>query len=278
VRAALDEDRRQGDLTSESALPAELRAVARLVAKQEGVLAGLPVFLRTFELCDPEAYAEVRAADGERIAPGRTLARIEGSARALLLAERTALNFLQRMCGIATLTARYVALAAGAVRVLDTRKTTPGLRAFEKYAVRCGGGENHRFGLFDEVMIKDNHVDLAGCGVEELARRVREGVGAAVRMTVEARDEPEAEGAVRGGADVVLLDNMKPELLGRLAPRLRALALERGRPVELEASGGIDLASAPAIAGCGLDRLSIGALTHSAPALDLSVYVEALPR
>ncbi len=277
VRAALAEDRRGGDITSENALPPERRALARLVAKEEGVLAGLPVFLRTFELCDPECTVETYAADGDKIAPQQALARIEGRARALLLAERTALNFLQRMCGIATLTARYVRLAAGTVRVLDTRKTTPGLRAFEKYAVRCGGGENHRFGLFDEVMIKDNHIDLSGNGAEELARRVRAGVGPEVRMTVEARDAEEAEGAVRGGADVVLLDNMGPELLARIAPKLRELAGERGRSVELEASGGIDEGSAPAIATCGLDRISIGALTHSAPALDLSVYLDSAP-
>jgi nicotinate-nucleotide pyrophosphorylase (carboxylating) len=276
LRGALAEDRRGGDITSENAIPSELQAVARLVAKEHGVLAGLPVFLRTFELCDPECRAHPLVADSETIEPGQTIARVEGKARALLLAERTALNFLQRMCGIATSTARYVKLADGAVRILDTRKTTPGLRAFEKYAVCCGGGENHRFGLFDQVMIKDNHIDLSGLSVEELTRCVRDGVGPTVVMTVEARDTPEAEGAVRGGADVVLLDNMGPDLLEQLAPRLRELAMTRGREVQLEASGGIDETTAGRVATCGLDRISIGALTHSAPALDLSLYVESV--
>ena len=276
VRQAIEEDRRTGDLTSESAIPAGTLAGARLVAKQAGVLAGLPVFQRCFELCDPQASFVVEAQDGDRVEPGAELATVRGDARALLLAERTALNFMQRMSGIATLTARFVGLAAGQARILDTRKTTPGLRAFEKYAVRCGGGENHRFGLFDQVMIKENHVALAGSDVESVTRKVRAAVGAQVFMTVEARDPEEAAAAVRGGADVVLLDNMTPGELRVLTPALRQLADSLGRAVQLEASGGIDEHTVAEFAGCGIDRISVGALTHSAPALDLSLYLEPL--
>ncbi len=261
-------------MTSESALASGVPARARLVAKQAGVLAGLPVFERCFQLCDESMRFEADKSDGQRVAPGECFARVFGDARALLLAERTALNFMQRMCGIATLTAHLVELAQGGARILDTRKTTPGLRAFEKYAVRCGGGENHRFGLFDEVMIKENHVALAGSDVEALTAKVRAKVGPEVFMTVEARDAAEAEAAVRGGADVVLLDNMTPSAMQSLAPSLRELALSLGRTVQLEASGGIDESTLAEVAACGVDRISVGALTHSAPALDLSLYLE----
>lgn len=262
------------DLTSEHAVPEGARARARLVSKASGTLAGLGVFLRVFELCDPQARIERVGADGDMIVPGDELARVEGQARALLLAERTALNLIQRMSGIATLTARHVEACGGRARVLDTRKTTPNLRALEKYAVRCGGGENHRFGLFDEVMIKDNHVDLAGRDLVEVVRATREAVGPGVRITSEARDQEEALAGVAGGADVVMLDNMSVELMAELCPRLRRAAAERGRPVELEASGGIDLSTIAGVAQSGVDRISVGALTHSAPALDLSLYLE----
>jgi nicotinate-nucleotide pyrophosphorylase (carboxylating) len=277
VERALAEDLGPGDLTSENAIPAERRARALLVAKAPGVLAGLPVFGRVFAHCDPSCRLEEWKRDGDRLEVGERIAQVEGRARALLIAERTALNFLQRMSGIATSTAKFVELARGRVRVLDTRKTTPGLRCIEKYAVRCGGGENHRFGLFDQVMIKENHIDLAQSDVQSLTRRVRGEVGEAITMTVEARDAQEARAAVRGGADVVLLDNMSAQELAALAPELRELARELGRSVELEASGGIDASNLDAIARCGLDRVSIGALTHSAPALDLALYLEPLP-
>jgi nicotinate-nucleotide pyrophosphorylase (carboxylating) len=287
VRMGLDEDRGGGDLTSVTAVPERARARASLIAKGDGVLAGLPVFARTFELCDRKAKIELLAEDGSRCRKGDLVARVEGSARALLSAERTALNFVQRLSGIATLTACYVRLAreaagpgssgaAGAPRILDTRKTTPGLRLLEKYAVRCGGGENHRFGLYDEVMVKENHIELAGRSIEAVLADLRRAVGPTVRITCEARDEKEAQAAIDGGADVVLLDNMTAPGLARLCPLLRARAAERGRSVELEASGGIDERSIGAVARSGVDRLSIGALTHSAPALDLSLELEPL--
>jgi nicotinate-nucleotide pyrophosphorylase (carboxylating) len=208
----------------------------------------------------------------------------------LLLAERTALNFIQRLSGTATLTARFVRLAQDAwgadsrganaasagPRILDTRKTTPGLRLLEKYAVRCGGGENHRFGLFDEVMVKENHIELAGRSIEAVLSDLRRAVGPDVRITCEARDQEEALAAIDGGADVVLLDNMAATELTRLCPLLRARARERGRRIELEASGGVDERSVAEITRSGVDRISIGALTHSAPALDLSLELEPL--
>ncbi len=266
-----------GDLTTDSAVPAGARARGRLIAKSPGVLAGLGVFLRVFELLDPDVRVEARAADGDAVEPGQVVCTLEGRARTLLVGERTALNLLQRMSGTATLTRRYVDAAAGGARVLDTRKTTPGLRVLEKYAMRCGGGENHRFGLFDEVMVKDNHADLAGRDLGTVVREVRAAVGADVRLTSEARDEAEALAGIAGGADVILLDNMSPDALRELCPRLRAAAAEAGRAVELEASGGIDLTTIAAFARTGVDRISVGALTHSAPALDLSLKLERLP-
>lgn len=278
ILLALQEDRGGGDVTSETVLDREARARGRLVAKAPGRLAGVGVFARTFELCDPEVRVECLAQDGAAVVPGDVLVRLEGRAWALLTAERTALNFVQRMSGIATLTAAYVERAAGGARILDTRKTTPGLRLFEKYAVRCGGGENHRFGLFDEAMLKDNHLDLAGRGLGELVAQVRRTVGPGVRITAEARDRAEALAAAAGGADVVLLDNLDAGTMARLCPEVREAALRgAGRAVEIEASGGIDLQNVGAVAACGVDRISVGALTHSAPALDLSLTLEPVP-
>jgi nicotinate-nucleotide pyrophosphorylase (carboxylating) len=247
------------------------------VARDPGVLAGIGVFVRTFELCDPLVDFTLAAQDGERVEPDQELATCVGAAAGLLLAERTALNLLQRMSGIATQTARFVEAAAGQARILDTRKTTPGLRILEKYAVRCGGGENHRFGLFDEAMIKENHLALAGCDLEQALERLRREVGSGVRITAEANDKEEACAAVRGGADVILLDNFTPEGLSDLCSLLHDQARDLGREVELEASGGIRLETVAAFAATGVERLSIGALTHSVRALDLSLYLEPLP-
>lgn len=276
LAAALVEDQGGGDLTSLSTVPEGTQCRAKLTAKAGGVLAGMEIFQRVFELCSSEIEFDCLIQDGERVAPGSVVAELRGDARAVLLAERTALNYLQRMSGIATLTAEYVRLAAGRARILDTRKTTPGLRALEKYAVRCGGGENHRIGLFDEVMIKDNHLDLSGKSLGELVRKAREDVGPAVRITAEARDAGEAEQAADAGADVILLDNLDAEAMREVGPRLRQLAQANGRKLELEASGGIDAGNLAAVAASGVDRISIGALTHSAPALDLSLAVEAV--
>jgi nicotinate-nucleotide pyrophosphorylase (carboxylating) len=276
IRLAIEEDLGKGDLTSENAVDGELRARARLVAKESGVLACSRLFELTFRFCDPTCNLRWSRMDGDVLEPGDQVVEVEGNARALLLAERTALNFLQRMCGVATATAELVALAQGRVRVLDTRKTTPGLRAAQKYSVCCGGGENHRFGLFDQVMIKENHIEMSGLNCEAVTAKVRAAVGPEILMTVEARDGEEAFQAVRGGADVVMLDNMAPAVITELVPQLRELAEERGRAVQFEASGGIDAKTLSTYADCGIDRISVGALTHSAPALDLSLYVEPI--
>lgn len=280
ISVALAEDVRTGDVTTNTVVPPEARARARLVAKAEGVLAGREAFLSVFRHLDPELKlleleVQARCADGARLKPGDVVVELEGRARALLVGERTALNLVQHLSGIATLTARFVA-AARPVRVLDTRKTTPGLRAIEKYAVTCGGGENHRFGLYDEAMLKNNHLALARADLGTLLAALRARHGRELRITAEARDEREALAAVSGDADVVLLDNFTPAGLGALCPKLRAAARERARPLELEASGGITLANVPEFARSGVDRISVGALTHSAPALDLALRLEPL--
>jgi nicotinate-nucleotide pyrophosphorylase (carboxylating) len=277
LTGALEEDRGQGDLTSEVAIPATLRGRGQLVARETGRLAGLGVFARVFELLDERVSVRPRLADGDEVFPGDVCADLEGPLVSLLVAERTALNLVQRLSGVATLTARYVRLAAGGARVLDTRKTTPLLRRLEKYAVRCGGGENHRFGLHDEVMVKDNHVDASGQDLAELLRTLRSRHGPDLRITAEARDEAEALAAIAGDADVVLIDNLSPDELRALCPRLREAAAGRARPLELEASGGITLDTVADFAASGVDRVSVGALTHSAPALDLSLVLERHP-
>lgn len=278
IRRAFAEDEGDGDITTLNTVPESARASGVLRAKASGTLAGLHVFRRVFEMREARVDVELLASDGERCEPGQVLARLEGSARSLLVAERTALNLLQHMSGIATRTRALVDLAAGRADVLDTRKTLPGLRALQKYAVRCGGGVNHRFGLYDEAMIKDNHLAHAGLDLESLCRRLRGKLGPSRRIIAEARDEAEAEAAVRGDADVVLLDNMSPEVMADLVPRLRILAQAcdppRTRELELEASGNISEATVAAVAGSGVDRISSGALTHSVEALDLSLSLE----
>ena len=279
VERALREDLgpRAEDVTVRIALRRPRSARARIVAKARGVLAGLPVAAATFRSCDPNVRLRFHREDGEDVAPGDLVMEIEGDAAALLRAERTALNFLQRMSGIATTTRRFVdAVADTSTRILDTRKTTPGLRVLEKYAVRQGGGTNHRIGLFDQVLLKENHF---ACALPEtyqevVARAVAEGPQG-VAVVAEARDLDEAVAAVRGGAGVVMLDNF--ELGERLRVAIAAVREEASRlqrAVEIEISGGVVLDNVAAYAACGVDRISIGALTHSARALDLSLLCE----
>jgi nicotinate-nucleotide pyrophosphorylase (carboxylating) len=267
VRRALAEDLgRAGDLTSDAVLPADLQAEAALVARAPGRLAGLPVALAAFRLLDPALAVEELAADGDDVEAGAVLARVRGAARAILSAERTALNLLGRLCGIATATRDLAAaVAPHGARVVCTRKTTPGLRALEKYAVRAGGGANHRFGLDDAVLIKDNHRALAG-GLRAAVERARRGVGHMVKIEVEVDDLEELDEALALGVDVVLLDNMPIATLAEAVRRARGRALT-------EASGGIQPATAAAIAATGVDFLSVGWLTHSAPALDVALDV-----
>jgi nicotinate-nucleotide pyrophosphorylase (carboxylating) len=283
VRRALAEDLGDealdaaADVTTRLSVPAGRRGRARLISKSVGVLAGLSCAIEAFRLMDPSASCRVRMHDGERFVRGDLVLEVESGMRELLVAERTALNFVQRLSGVATLTRAYVDAVAGTgVQVLDTRKTTPGLRVFEKAAVVAGGGRNHRLGLFDQVLLKENHFGFARpASNEETVRRcVREHGGTVI---AEARDLEEAQAAVRGGAAVVLLDNFAPgEPLRAAVAAVRAAAAGTGRIVLTEASGGVDLRTVRAFAESGVDRISIGALTHSAPAADLSLLVEGV--
>lgn len=264
VRLALAEDIGRGDVTSRLVVPSSARCRAAVVARQAGTLAGIRVCRRVFAELDPAVRFAALARDGDRFRRGDVLARLAGPARPVLSAERTALNFLQRMSGVATLTARYAAAVRGTgCRVLDTRKTVPGWRLLDKYAVRCGGGTNHRRGLDDMVLVKDNHLAVAGSVTAALARCRR----ARVPVEVEVRTLAEAREALAAGARRLLLDNMS------LAQTRRAVALCRGR-ARTEASGGITLRRARAVARAGVDFVSVGALTHSAPAADIALDFE----
>jgi nicotinate-nucleotide pyrophosphorylase (carboxylating) len=268
VRRALDEDMGSGDVTTQATVPTGTRARARITQKQPGVLFGLDPAQLAFALLDPDARFARLAAEGTWRDGGPVL-EVEGDAAALLGAERTALNFLQRLSGIATLTARYVEAVRGTrARVLDTRKTTPGLRVLEKAAVLAGGGTNHRAGLYDAVLIKENHAAMAG-GVGEA---VRQALTAAPHLLVEVecRTDAEVDDALAAGATRLLLDNMT-------TAQLRAIVERVGDRAELEASGGVDLETIRDVAETGVHFISVGALTHSAPSLDLSLLLEPLP-
>ena len=268
IRSALREDLgRAGDLTTDAVVPAEAEAEAAIVVRREGRVAGSEVAARVFRILDPAVETDILVDDGVDAVSGDPLVRLRGPARAILTGERTALNILGRLCGIATLTRAYVRAVEGTgAQVVCTRKTTPGLRALEKYAVRCGGGANHRFGLDDAVLIKDNHLAVAG-GVRQAVERARAGVGHMVKIELEVDTLEQLEQGLAIGADAVLLDNMGPETLRK------AVTLVDGRCLT-EASGGIDLETAAAVAATGVDLLSVGALTHSAPWLDVSLEVE----
>lgn len=277
VELALAEDLGPtGDRTSLATIPEEATGRAVFVARSEGVLAGLPAVAQVAAAVDHRLSVEFLAADGDRLAPGTRVAVIAGPLRSLLAAERTALNFLQRLSGVASLTRRYVDAVAGLpVQVLDTRKTTPGWRLLEKYAVRMGGGVNHRIGLFDGVLIKDNH--LAGLGdpatavrrAVELARAYPGNAGLPVEVEVDTLEQLRQALAVR--PEIVLLDNMPPGVLRQAV----ALRDAKSPGTRLEASGGVNLSTIRAIAEAGVDRISVGALTHSAPALDIGLDYEA---
>lgn len=267
---ALAEDVGPGDVTSEAVVPADARAAATIVQKQPGVLFGFDVAAEVFRQAGAEDFESLLPEGEWRDAEDAPVAaRIAGPARALLAGERSALNFLGHLSGIATLTARFVAAVEGSgARILDTRKTTPGLRALEKAAVAAGGGVNHRIGLHDAILIKENHAALAG-GVGEAVRRARE-AEPKLRIEVECRDEPEVREAIEAGADRLLLDNMGPDgLRGSVA-----IARSGEDAPELEASGGVTLGSAAEVAATGVDYISVGSLTHSAPNLDLSMGLE----
>lgn len=267
VDLALEEDAPFGDLTSQAFVPDDAVARASVVAREPGVLAGADVLRQVFTTVDAAVEVETLLADGDRFAAGDVLARVQGPARAVLRAERVALNLVQRMCGIATLTARYVDAVAGTgVRVVDTRKTTPGLRALERHAVRCGGGHNHRFSLSDAVMAKDNHLALVD-DVTAAIRAAREQLPHTTHVEVEVDRLDQVEPVLAGGVDTIMLDNFTPDELRQ------GVALVAGRAV-VEASGGITLETIGEVARTGVDVISVGALTHSVRALDLGLDVQ----
>jgi nicotinate-nucleotide pyrophosphorylase (carboxylating) len=265
VRRALAEDLGWGDVTTEGTVSAQQRATGVLLAKGSCVVAGLDVAIEVFRQLDPSVTVRNGHPDGDRCASGDIVATVRGSAASLLTAERTALNFLQRLSGVATLTRQFVDVAGGRITILDTRKTTPTLRALEKYAVRAGGGMNHRGGLDDGILIKDNHVRLAG-GVEEAVRRMK-AAGQEMPIEVEAQSLQQVDQALTAGVDVILLDNLSTEDIREAVRRIAGRA-------KTEISGGVSLERLPELAATGADYVSIGALTHSAPSVDLSFELE----
>ncbi|WP_042538104.1 carboxylating nicotinate-nucleotide diphosphorylase [Curtobacterium flaccumfaciens] len=271
IETALEEDAPWGDVTSETLIPVEATATATLGARESGVLSGGSVFVAVMHAVDPSIQAVVHVADGTRFAAGDVLATVTGSARAVLRAERVALNLVQRMSGIATVTAAHVAAAAGtAARIADTRKTTPGLRALERYAVRCGGGHNHRTSLSDAVLAKDNHLAVllaGGIGIGDAIAQARQRLGHTVHVEVEVDRIDQIEAVVAAGVDTVMLDNFTPDDL------VTGVGIVAGRAL-VEASGGVSLDTVAAIAATGVDVISVGALTHSARALDLGLDID----
>ncbi|MEO6826980.1 MAG: carboxylating nicotinate-nucleotide diphosphorylase [Microbacteriaceae bacterium] len=272
VRAALAEDAPWGDITSQLLIPAQAYATARLIAREPGVFSGGPVFAATMSVADPRCAVELRVQDGERFETGEVLASVTGPARAVLQAERVALNLVQRMSGIATMTASYVALVAGtSARVVDTRKTTPGLRAFERHAVRCGGGHNHRFSLSDAVMAKDNHLAVlaasTGLSITDALKGVRGQLSHTTHLEVEVDRIDQIEPVLAAGVDTIMLDNFTLDELRE------GVALVAGRAI-VEASGNVSLDTVAAIAGTGVEIISVGALTHSVRSLDLGLDVD----
>ena len=269
IEAALAEDGGAGDFTTRWTVPAERRGEAEIVAKQPGVIAGSEVAVEVFRRVDPALRVEVARGDGSAVGPGDRVMRIAGSAASILTAERTALNFLQQLSGVATVTRRYVDAVAGTgARVIDTRKTTPGMRLLETAAVVAGGGSNHRVGLYDMVMIKDNHIAAAG-GIIPAVEAVRVRNTRGLRVEIETSTLAEVGAALAARVDRVMFDNMDPAMM-REAVALAAAATPRP---ETEASGGITLETIRAFAETGVDFISVGALTHSAPALDLSLQL-----
>jgi nicotinate-nucleotide pyrophosphorylase (carboxylating) len=265
VRRALAEDLGWGDVTTEATVDPALSARGVILVKGDCVIAGLDVAAEAFRQLDPAIVFSARRKDGDRCEPGVVAAELQGSAGAMLTAERTALNFLQRLSGIATLTRRYVEAADGRITILDTRKTTPTLRALEKYAVRAGGGTNHRAGLDDAILIKDNHIRLAG-GVAEALRRMK-AADREMPIEIEAQSLAQVDEALAAGVDIILLDNLSIDETREAVRRI-------GGRAQVELSGGVTLDRLPALAATGANYVSVGALTHSAPAADLSFELE----
>ncbi len=269
IEHCLNEDIGTGDLTTNSIVPADTASTGFIVTREGGVVAGLPLAEMVFRCIDPSVKFHALVQDGEKVELNRVLAKVTGSARAILTGERLVLNFLQRLSGIATATARLVELVKGEkAHIVDTRKTTPGLRVLEKYAVRVGGGHNHRFGLYDAVLIKDNHIKMAG-GIKSAVETARRSCPHTVKIEVEVEDLAGVEEALAARADIIMLDNMDQ------ATMRKAVALVSGRAL-VEASGGISAGNIRAVAETGVDLISVGALTHSIKSLDISLDIKEL--
>jgi len=271
IDLALAEDISHGDITSEGLIPPELQGKASILAKAEGIIAGGEVARRVFLRVDPSLKVELLIKDGARVKPGDIVATIFGNVISILKAERVALNFLQRLSGIASLTAQFIAKTKGLkVKITDTRKTTPGLRLLEKYAVRIGGGQNHRFHLGDGILIKDNHLAALralGMNIKDIVAKAKQNAPKGVKVEVEASTIQEALDAAEAGADIIMLDNMSPDEMRRVVSLVPS-------EVKIEASGGITLDNVRAVAMTGVDFISVGALTHSTKALDISLELE----
>ncbi|MBS1806871.1 MAG: carboxylating nicotinate-nucleotide diphosphorylase [Acidobacteria bacterium] len=273
VERALLEDLGRGDITSRATIRTTARGIGSFLAKQDLVLAGIEVADAVFSWFEVETQIQSTANDGDEIKAGKVFARVTGEAQTLLAAERTALNFLQHLSGIATKTKLFVdAIAGTEAQIVDTRKTVPGLRMLEKYAVTCGGGRNHRIGLDDGVLIKDNHIALAG-GIEEAVRRAREIAGHLHKIEVETASLEQVNQALKANADIIMLDNMTPDQVRECVAVVKDSAPEDRRALT-EASGGITLDNVRAYAEAGVDLISIGAITHSAPAVDISFKIK----
>ena len=266
IEQALLEDIGTGDITTESIIPSNLKAKGIIKTSEEGIVAGLDIIYLVFKKLDPEICFQSKIKDGNKILPGEILAEITGPARTILKGERVALNFLQRMSGIATITSKFCQKAKDLpVRIVDTRKTTPGLRILEKYAVRMGGGHNHRFGLYDAVLIKDNHIAVAG-GIKSAVNSVQKQISHTVKIEVEVENLSQLQEALKVQVDIIMLDNMDLETMKE------AVKMVKGKTL-IEASGGITLEKVRKIAQTGVDLISIGALTHSVKALDINMEI-----
>ena len=268
VAGALEEDLGPGDVTTDALIPPDIHGLGSIVAKAAGVIAGVEVALEVFRQANPDVETRTLITDGSEVSPGVVVAEVEGSIAGILKGERVALNFLQRLSGIATATSMYVKAVQGTkARIVDTRKTVPGIRQLEKYAVRMGGGHNHRYNLADGILIKDNHIAALRAqelGLAEIVSRARENSPHTLRVEIEVESIDEAKEALEAGADVILLDNMSPEEMRQV------VTLTEGRRL-LEASGGINLETVRAVAETGVDLISVGALTHSVMAMDISL-------
>lgn len=267
IRAALSEDIKNGDITTDLIIPFELNAKAYIKAKSEGIIAGLKIAEKVFKLLEPDIGWRQNCNDGDRVKNGEVIAYIDGSFKAILTGERTALNFLQRMSGIATETSKYVAAVKHTkAKILDSRKTVPGLRMLDKYSVKMGGGTNHRIGLFDMVLIKDNHIKVAG-GIAGAVEQVKLKIKPGIKIEVEASDLDEVNEALIAGANIIMLDNMSNEMMKQ------AVDIVGGKAFT-EASGNMSLERVKEVAETGVDYISVGALTHSVKALDIAQYIE----